>query len=90
MIIGKYTKRYMLILKLYYYMQIIRSGMSTYESVCNPQYGSGYTDANMPFISVTRNSDNTKDTTASLRIYVDRLPDAGVWTDTLTFAITLK
>lgn len=48
-------------------------------------YSSNYTNA---LISVTKGGSNTTDKTCDLTFYVNQMPGAGVYTDTLTFAIT--
>ena len=48
-------------------------------------YGIYYKTANL--ISVVKGGDNQKDNVCKLTFYVQKMPDAGVYTDTLTFSI---
>lgn len=48
-------------------------------------YGAKYKTADL--ISVVKGDDNQKDNACKLTFYVNKMPDAGVYTDTLTFSI---
>ena len=48
-------------------------------------HGTNYKTANL--ISVVKGGDNQKDNVCKLTFYVQKMPDAGVYTDTLTFSI---
>ena len=48
-------------------------------------FGTNYKNANL--ISVVKGGDNQADSVCKLTFYVDKMPDAGVYTDTLTFSI---
>lgn len=55
------------------------------QSLSGSFYSTAYTDS---LIEVRKGGDNTVDKTSTLEFYVHVMPEAGVYTDTLTFAIT--
>ena len=54
-------------------------------STSSGYYGVDYKTANL--ISVVKGGDNKNDSVCKLTFYVGKMPDAGVYTDTLTFSI---
>lgn len=62
------------------------TGSSVYP--LNSSYGSGFYKNSL--ISITKGGDNSSDRTCTLTFYVQTMPPAGVYTDTLTFSIVTR